>query len=1013
MKVFRTRLASFVVVVSAASLALLARVSGANTNPVPQGLYRSDHGAGHHRHQQHHHHRNRVGHHHKHLGKEGKGKQDGPHHEAKDKHHKKPNMPFYKISLVCNSLVVDSIQCPIRPTDPGLPASCHAMNNGAAVVYINMQEPCSEDLPQMCSADEAASLSEDTIAATNAKPNPAFKESCVTGKAKRHHVFKDLCVAVGDFCGNKLYGCDFVATTQYRCDAIGERPRPIAEDAAFCGSTNACLCPESSTGLICGGELPKECKAFKNSVYDCSGGAGTIPRLSGHCEPGVMCRKDHPSKDATCGSVNCQCYGDREVCSESFPAECGYEKNTVYRCTKTGEPVKVCASTFPPECKLPWNSLLECSGPGAKPSNPQICKDGICIVSEGDNVCPDNKCTCSGTDAICGSYLPMGCNAEPNTIYYCPGGKGTEPKILSVCKPGTICNRKEAPIGAACGGSICECPGNKEVCSDAFPDSCALDKNAIISCNSTGNPTKTKVCDIDEVCVTLSDGAVCNKKPCVCPTDGDVCGSVFPLYCKVPTGNIYSCVKGQAPYLKKGCAPGGCTATKETLLAAAAEVFEGAVASDKCDPDPCKCQESGDICSSTFNKECQLPKDTLYSCTGKGAIPTVKMACSSKGCVVTASDDVCGSCLCSDNTPTCGSAFGPECKMDNSALYTCSSVDALPTSPTKCSWGCDVKYGPDSCNNDCQCKDGDDVCGSAFPVACGLAPNTLYKCSGALAPPSAPVVCTKSCDVKTGPDMCSTTETGTSPAATTGSPTGTSSAATTGSPTGTSSAATTGSPTGTSPAATTDSPTGTTPAATTDSPTGTSPAATTDSPTGTSPAATTDSPTGTSPAATTDSPTGTSPAETTGTPTGTSPAATPTCTAESGHIVDRITNFCVGVDSLADQQPVVTKNCTDGTGYVNWRLSDGRMKSDDNQFCLGYHFNANGEVSPMVLMRCDSPDSTIVGWSAVNGSIKSAERDFCVDRAQGNLTVGTPIIAYPCREGASNQQWLLPSGWGC
>ncbi|KAG0195509.1 hypothetical protein BGX28_001240, partial [Mortierella sp. GBA30] len=216
----------------------------------------------------------------------------------------------------------------------------------------------------------------------------------------------------------------------------------------------------------------------------------------------------------------------------------------------------------------------------------------------------------------------MGCNAEPNTIYYCPGGKGTEPKILSVCKPGTTCNRKETPIGAACGGTICECPGNKEVCSDAFPDSCGLDKNTIYSCTSTGNPTKTKACDIDEVCVTLSDGAVCNKKPCECPVDGDVCGSVFPLSCKIPTTSIYTCVKGQAPVLKEACAHGGCT-----------------VGSDECNKDPCKCQESGDVCGSTFPKECPLLKDTLYSCTGKGETPTVKMACSTKGCVPTAGDD--------------------------------------------------------------------------------------------------------------------------------------------------------------------------------------------------------------------------------------------------------------------------------------------------------------------------------------------------------------------------------------
>ncbi|KAF9276271.1 hypothetical protein BGZ68_010136, partial [Mortierella alpina] len=696
MKVLRTRLASLLVVASAGSLALLQLASGltdeseANTNPQIPGFYRRDNGAGHRKHHQHHHHHSHIDHHHKHHATEGKGKPDDPYHKVKGKHHKKPKVPTYEISLVCKTLVIGSIQCPIRPTDPELPPSCHTMNNGAAVVYINMQEPCFEDLSQMCSADESTNFFEDTIAATDAKPDHAFKELCVAVKAKRHHAFKDLCVAVGDFCGNELFGCNFVATTQYRCDSIGERPKPIAENSASCGSTKACLCPASSTGLICGGELPKECKAYKNSVYDCSGGAGTTPKLSGHCAPKERSRSSRHNALIQTAALYLGLLTTRA--SMAVSAE--------------------------QRERFPKNSLIECSGPGAKPSNPQICEDGVCTVSNGDNICRDTRCTCPGTNPICGFDLPKRCNAKPNTIYYCPGGKGAEARILTECKPGTICNRKEAPIGAACGGRICECPGDKEVCSNAFPDSCALDKNAIYNCTSSGTPTKTKVCDIDEVCVMLPDGAVCNKKPCKCPTDGDICGSVFPEYCKIATGYIYSCIKGQAPIFKKGCAPGGCTATKDSLMAAAAEVFQGAVASDQCDPDPCKCRENGDVCGSTFPETCQFHKDTLYSCTGKDATPMEKMVCSTKGCVPTAGDDVCGSCLCPDGTPTCGSVFGPECKMDNSALYTCSSADALPSSSTKCPRGCDVRDGPDKCNNDCQCKDEDNVCGSVFPAEC-------------------------------------------------------------------------------------------------------------------------------------------------------------------------------------------------------------------------------------------------------------------------------------------------------
>ncbi|KAG0375099.1 hypothetical protein BGX24_009534 [Mortierella sp. AD032] len=715
--------------------------------------------------------------------------------------------------------------------------------------------------------------------------DPVLKEHCATGgcistkgssMAAAAAVFQgaaatdkcvdDLCKCLTRklVCGSTFpEECKLSKDTLYECSGIGATPTEketckhdectitIGDDRC---KNDKCICPTGGTNEICGSQLPEECGAYDNGIYDCSRGGGTRPSEIGLCPPGVECVDGAGYNDAICGSFNCDCTGDLVVCSNAFPEKCGLQPNTIYKCTDSGRPAKVsscqegetcvtvaegsicrpddckcisdgivcgdafpfkcrlkssslyncktgqepvfktecdnpgrctstqaslsaeavfkatandrcidgctcgdrgkaCTSTFPPECNLPLDSIVDCSGSGATPTNPQKCEAGACVVSNGEDRCSNNKCTCPGDTPVCGSELPKECNAKPNTIYYCPNGKGTEPAELTECKPGTICNKKEAPIGAACGGVNCECPGDKEVCSTAFPDSCGFDKNAIYNCTSSGMPKKINSCNNDEACVILSDGAVCTTNDCKCPTDGDVCGSVFPQDCRIPTGEIYYCDKGRDPVLTKDCGTGGCIATKESSMAAAA-AFQGAAASDKCVADPCKCQEKGDVCGSTFIEECKFPKDTLYSCTGKDATPTEKLICSKKGCVVTAGDDVCGSCLCPDGTPTCGSVFGPECKKDSSTLYTCSTVDALPSSPTKCVWGCDVKDGPDKCNTDCLCKNGDDVCGSVFPTKCGYKPGALYKCSGVLADPSAPVDCAWGCDVKAGPDMC-------------------------------------------------------------------------------------------------------------------------------------------------------------------------------------------------------------------------------------------------------------------
>jgi hypothetical protein len=417
-------------------------------------------------------------------------------------------------------------------------------------------------------------------------------------------------VAVGDFCGNKLYGCDFVTTTQYRCDAIGERPRPIVEDSASCGGTNACLCPAFPISLLCGSDLPKEC------------------------------------------------------------------------------------------------------------------------------------------------------NAKPNTIYHCPNGKGTKPEELTECKPGTVCNKKEGPIGAACGGKNCECPGDKEVCSTAFPDSCGLDKNAIYMCTSSGKPEKIQDCNNDEACVILSDGAVCTKNDCKCPTDGNVCGSVFPQACKIPTGDIYSCIKGKDPVLTEDCGTGGCIATKGWSMAAAVAVFQGAAASDKCVANPCKCQERGDVCGSTFPEECKFPKDTLYECSGNGATPTEKINCAEDMCIPTAGDDTCerDPCVCKDGDLTCGSAFPRECELDPNTVYKCVGATSIPEVEKVCDPQCVEKEGPDGCGPneyECKCKDSSDICGSQFPSRCNYSPDSLYKCSGNGSEASRPKPCSHGpCLVLDGDDKC-------------------------------------------------------------------------------------------------------------------------------------------------------------------------------------------------------------------------------------------------------------------
>ncbi|KAG0218714.1 hypothetical protein BGX33_006277 [Mortierella sp. NVP41] len=777
------------------------------------------------------------------------------------------------------------------------------MNNGAPIVYTEMQSPCSKELPPNCTPavgtaeegpaaamdpvveeeqdyDEDGSAEEDATAfgAENSDKHTRHKHHRHRGhhkhgrrhhggykhhghhhhkkrhrnhhhkhkanKRKNHkskhrkqkdhkhrHPYKDLCVAVGDYCGNKLHGCNFVSTTLYRCEAIGEPPKPIEPNSPSCGPPNPglCVCPASAKVTVCGSTLPEECKATKNTIYDCSAGAGSKPLPVAPCKPGVECVQGPGSEGATCGSGNCDCTGDQEVCSDDFPETCGLEKNAIYQCAKSGKPEKIanldpkdtcltvsdgsfcrpndckclndslvcgeafppkcnlkanavynckkggdpvfksecehpgrcsaskaaadaafagpvndkcvdgctcgskgpaCTSTFPPECNLPVNSIVQCSGFGAIPTDPQTCEGGSCIVNNGDDFCSNSKCICPGDGDIpvCGSELPKECNAEPNAIYHCPRGKGTKPEKLAQCEPETVCNKKPAPDGAACGGTDCECPGDDDVCGHEFPDSCGLDANAVYKCTLSGRPEKKEDCDAGHACVKLVDGAVCTPDDCKCPSDSDVCGDIFPLSCKINTGNLYTCVKGQDPVLKEACGSGECISS------------EGS--NGECVKDPCKCQAQELVCGLTFPDECKFLKDTLYECSGKDATPEASKNCEF-GCLVTAGDDKYkppdagpGPCQCpaGGKNRVCGSQLPAECKADRNTVYDCSAGSGSePERVGPYKPGVECVQGPGDegavCgSNNCDCTGEQEVCSNDFPARCGMEPNAIYKC---------------------------------------------------------------------------------------------------------------------------------------------------------------------------------------------------------------------------------------------------------------------------------------------
>ncbi|KAF9282196.1 hypothetical protein BGZ88_011151, partial [Linnemannia elongata] len=410
---------------------------------------------------------------------------------------------------------------------------------------------------------------------------------------------------------------------------------------------------------------------------------------------------------------------------------------------------------------------------GSTPTPDEVCKEGGCTVSNGDNKCSADTCTCpSGTDPVCGSDLPSSCKAATNTIYHCPGGTGTKPEILSECKPGTMCVKKPSPEGAICGGGTCDCTGKNEVCSNQFPDKCGLEKNTIYKCTPSGKPEKVKECKDNHACIVIGDDAVCSNSDCKCPDDGTICGEAFPLSCKLKTSVLYTCKKDGVPVHHMDCAPGFCSASKSSFAAAA--VFEAAATADVCTKE-CVCQNKGPVCGSTFKPECKLEASTLYKCDGSGSTPTPGEVCKEGGCTVNNGDDKCNlsTCTCPGTglAPVCGSELPSSCKAIANTIYYCpggSGTEPVPLSECKpgtilfqrecglekntiykCTAGgkpekvkvCDatktcvsVGDGAGCGSNDCKCTEDGISCGEIFPLLCRLKTTALYTCKKGEAP---------------------------------------------------------------------------------------------------------------------------------------------------------------------------------------------------------------------------------------------------------------------------------------
>ncbi|KAF9581682.1 hypothetical protein BGW38_001213, partial [Lunasporangiospora selenospora] len=677
---------------------------------------------------------------------------------------------------------------------PG-PDFCHPLPVDPCVCE-NGRPTCGSSFPDSCGLDKVALYS---CSGKGAKPSNGTK--CESGLCLVQS-FGDVCkpttpntcscVDNAAVCG-KAYdpSCNLRADTLYICSKPGATLQPSTDCKHGCsviaGSSDECApdpCSCTGTKPTCGSTFPDFCLLDAKSVYQCPI-KGAPPQSPTRCESGECLAQ--PAADV-CKPVpqnTCKCTDNTLVCGKVFDAQCSLKPDTLYSCIRLGAgPIPgpdcqygctvvangrdtcapnpcacsdsnpACGSVFPESCGLDKDTLYQCSGVGALPSAGQKCQSSVCLTQANGGICkplPPDNCKCTDTFEVCGKLYELTCGFKPNTLYSC-SGVGAVPQPKNDCQSGCT-----VVLGSNdfCAPDPCSCQDSETVCGSVFPSTCGLDANTLYNCSSKGAlPSQGFKCE-SNVCIVQEGPDACKPEvdPCVCVGTYLSCGSSFPKSCGYDNSTLYQCPgANKKPINGVKCASGEC------IVQATDDVCK------PIPPDHCKCTEAMNVCGKVFDSKCSLKPETLYTCAGDGATPTLSTDCKFGCLVITDAADICAPdpCLCPDGDSRCGSAFPAICELDAATLFQCSARGAQPTNGLRCLSGqCDELAGPDACHpligppNPCVCNDTDPVCGSVFPAKCNLDASTLYQCPAKDAEPKSGVKCeSNECLVQTGADVC-------------------------------------------------------------------------------------------------------------------------------------------------------------------------------------------------------------------------------------------------------------------
>lgn len=98
-----------------------------------------------------------------------------------------------------------------------------------------------------------------------------------------------------------------------------------------------CACTKA--GDTCGGIFSNTCGYENNTRYSCAG-ERKLPVKKDACPAGKVCLKTG-TLEPVCASPECICKDNDSHCGSRYPAVCGFQSETLFKCTLNALPVPV------------------------------------------------------------------------------------------------------------------------------------------------------------------------------------------------------------------------------------------------------------------------------------------------------------------------------------------------------------------------------------------------------------------------------------------------------------------------------------------------------------------------------------------------------------------------------------------------------------------------------------------------------------------------------------------------